>query len=161
MSKDKIIENKASKEDDFKDLIFMKVMEPMNVLFIPKEYIENVKGRTFDVMAFYQYQYMQIKNQNPNNLLYLLVNKKNEAIKGFLWCEVNALDGSLFINTYSVSKEYWDSGKMIKRVTDFLDKFVKKERFPRVYWMTTNAKFFLKHGFSKSKQCLMEYRKDS
>lgn len=160
MSKAKIVENKAFKEDDFKDLKFIKIIEPLNVVLIPKELIEEVKGRTFSINRFYEYQFLQAKMENPNNLLYILIDTK-QSVKGFLWCEINGLDGSLFVNTFSISKEYWGKGEAISFVTDFLDKMVEKGGYPKVYWMTCNEKYFLKKGFKKSKNRLMEYQRAS
>ena len=142
-----LIEEKAL----LSELEFVKLKIPR---LIPVELIEAVKGRTFTPEQFYGYQEEQVGN--PNNHLYVLVDEVKK-IHGYLWAESNALDGSLFINTFSISKEYWGKGEAIKKVTDFLDGFRKKIEATRVFWMTTNCRFFEKKGFKRSKITLLEY----
>lgn len=132
-------------------LMFVKLKIPK---LIPRELIESVKGRTFTPEQFYDYQAKQV--DNPYNHLFALVDSAKK-IHGYLWAEVNVLDDSLFINTFSISKEFWGKGEAIKKVTDFLDGFRKKINATRVFWLTSNERFFLKHGFKRSKMALMEY----
>lgn len=121
---------------------------------IPLPLIEAVKGRTFTPEQFYTYQEQQI--DNPCNFLFALIDG-DKKIQGFLWAETNALDGSLFVNTFSINKKYWGNGLAIPKVVEFLADLKKKSKAQRVFWITTNEKFFLKHGFKRSKNCLMEY----
>lgn len=121
---------------------------------IPVELVESVKGRTFTVEQFYDYQESQVNN--PNNFLYVLIDK-SKKIHGYLWAEVNLLDNTLFINTFSISKDYWGKGKGIDKAVAFLRFLKEKTKAPRVFWITTNSKFFAKHGFKPSKNVLMEY----
>lgn len=130
---------------------FVKLKIPR---LIPVELIEGVKGRTFTAHQFIEYQEKQI--DNPGNFLYALIDDEKK-IKGYLWAELNALDGTLFVNTFSVSKEFWGKGSGIKKAIDFLETLKNKTKAPRVFWLTTNEKFFAKHGFKRSKNCLMEY----
>jgi hypothetical protein len=122
---------------------------------IPIELIENVKGRTFTPEQFYKYQELQV--DNPLNLLYALVDIEKK-IHGFLWADINLLDGTMFVNTFSVDKDYWGKGKAIPMVLDFLAALKKKINTPKIFWITTNEKFFKKHGFKQSKNVLMEYQ---
>lgn len=124
------------------------------VRLIPAELIESVKGRTFTVEQFYRYQESQVNN--PNNFLYVLIDK-SKKIHGYLWAEVNLLDNTLFINTFSISRDYWGKGKGIDKAVSFLRFLREKTKAPRVFWITTNNKFFAKHGFKPSKNVLMEY----
>lgn len=124
---------------------------------IPKELIENVKGRTFTIEQFYNYQEAQV--DNPYNYLYALIDE-DKKIQGYLWAEINMLDDSLFVNTFSINKDYWGKGEAIPMVIDFLRDLRKKIKAPRCYWITTNEKFFSKHGFKRSKNVLMEYNLD-
>ena len=121
---------------------------------IPRDLIESVKGRTFSADEFYRYQLANM--DNPNNFLYALKDPDGK-IEGFLWAEKNLLDHSLFVNTFSISKEYWGKGKAIPKAIEFLRTLKEKEKAPRVYWITTNEKFFQKNGFKRSKNVLMEY----
>lgn len=124
---------------------------------IPSELIESVKGRTFTPEQFYAYQ-EEVKEW-PGNFLYVLVDT-NKVIQGYLWAEINNLDGSLFINTFSIRKEHWHKGAIIKRVTDFIADLKERTKAPRIYWITTNPKFFEKYGFHRSRNVLMEYNPD-
>lgn len=143
-----------SEATNIDSLEFVKLKIPS---LIPKELIESVKGRTFTPDQFYEFQNNQVGN--PYNYLYALIDS-NKKIQGYLWAEVNALDGSLFINTFSICKEYWGKGEAIHRVTKFISDLKNKIKAPRIFWITTNDKFFSKHGFKKSKNVLMEYIED-
>jgi N-acetylglutamate synthase-like GNAT family acetyltransferase len=61
------------------------------------------------------------------------------------------------VNTFSISKEYWGKGKAIAHVGEFLKKLKMKLKAPKIFWCTTNERFFVKHGFVRSKISLMEY----
>lgn len=136
---------------NFDHLNFVRLKIPR---LIPLGLIESVKGRTFTPEQFYQYQERNI--DNPNNYLFALIDQEKK-IHGYLWTEENALDGSLFLNTFSISKEYWGKGEAIPKVVDFMKKLKAKTNAPSIFWCTTNEKFFLKYGFKRSKISLMEY----
>ncbi len=138
-------------EEKIESLHFVKLKIPR---LIPSDLIENVKGRTFTPDQFYKYQEQQI--DNPYNHLYVLVDD-SKKIHGYLWAEVNVLDDSLFVNTFSITKEYWGKGLAIPKVVKFLSQLKEKTKSPRVFWITTNEKFFAKQGFKSSKNVLMEY----
>lgn len=141
-------------EDIFKELEFVKLKVPR---IIPIELIENVKGRTFTPEQFYRYQEQQVSN--PYNFLYALIDK-TKKIQGFLWAEQNLLDKSLFVNTFSINKEFWGKGKAISKVGEFLKELKVKTLASMVFWVTTNERFFLKHNFKRSKNVLMEFSED-
>lgn len=143
----------VSKMVSLDDLEFIKLKIPR---LIPIELIEAVKGRTFTPDQFYKYQEEQVKYENPGNLLYVLVDS-HKKIHGYLWAEISQLDGSMFVNTFSIHKNYWHQGRSISKVVQFLEGLKSRYQCPRVFWLTTNEKFFLKHGFRRSKNCLMEY----
>ncbi len=124
---------------------------------IPLELIEAVKGRTFTPEQFYKYQ--EAQGDNPSNFLYALIDE-GKKIHGYFWAEMNSLDQSMFVNTFSISKEFWGKGKAIPMVIEFLAKLKEKVKPSRIFWITTNERFFLKHGFKRSKNCLMEYNID-
>lgn len=121
---------------------------------IPENLIESVKGRTFSTEQFYLYQEGQ-KN-NPYNFLFALIDDQKK-IYGYIWAEQNLLDGSLFINTFSIHKTYWHKGKAIDKAIEFIHKLRDKTQADKVFWITTNKKFFEKHGFKESKNHLMEF----
>ncbi len=144
----------ATEEKEISALQFVKLKLPR---LIPLELIEAVKGRTFTPEQFYGYQERQC--DNPFNFLYALIDE-GKKIHGYFWAEMNSLDQSLFVNTFSISREYWGKGKAIPMVIEFLAKLKDKVKPSRIFWVTTNERFFLKHGFKRSKNCLMEYNLD-
>lgn len=145
--------NKLKDEDVCLDsLQFVRLRIPS---LIPIELIEMVKGRTFTPEQFYNFQESQV--DNPDNYLFALVDE-DKKIRGYLYAFKEALDGSLFINTFSIEKKYWGKGKAIDKVTEFLRHLVVKLKCPNVFWCTTNEKFFMKKGFKRSKVSLMQYQ---
>jgi N-acetylglutamate synthase-like GNAT family acetyltransferase len=143
--------SKNSEKIDISELQFVRLKIPR---LIPIDLIESVKGRTFSPEQFYVYQENQI--DNPNNHLYVVIDSKKK-IHGYLWAEVNILDSSLFVNTFSIGKDFWGKGKGIDAAIQFISKLKDKIKASRVLWCTTNEKFFAKHGFKRSKITLMEY----
>ena len=138
-------------ESKLQVLEFVKLKFPR---LIPLNLIESVKGRTFTPEQFYFYQENQVGN--PHNYLYALLDEQKK-IQGYLWAESNSLDNSLFINTFSIDKEYWGKGTAIEKAKEFLRILKEKSKATHVFWVTTNEKFFLKQGFKKSRNVLMEY----
>lgn len=138
-------------EKSLGELEFVRLKLPR---LIPEELIEEVKGRTFSPEQFYKYQESMVGC--PTNFLFALIDE-DKKIRGYLWVDQNNLDGCLFVNTFSISKEYWGKGEAIDRIICFLKDMKKKYNAPRVFWCTTNEKFFVKKGFKKSKISLMEY----
>lgn len=138
-------------ETEIDNLEFVRLRIPS---LIPKELIECVKGRNFTPDEFIKNQEQNI--DNPFNYLFALIDE-NKKIQGYLWVVKEPLDGSLYINTFSIKKEYWGKGKGIEIATRFLDGMVRELKPSRVLWATTNEKFFAKKGFKRSKICLMEY----
>jgi N-acetylglutamate synthase-like GNAT family acetyltransferase len=144
------VEQKAE-TGDISQLDFVRLKIPR---LIPVELIDAVKGRTFTADQFYKYQESQI--DSPYNYLYALIDE-SKKIHGYLWAESNLLDGTLFVNTFSIDKKYWGKGKGIEKAVEFLRTLKDKIKAPRVYWLSTNERFFLKHGFKRSKMTLLEY----
>lgn len=146
------VECKTVLQPELSELTFVKVKIPR---CIPKQLIENVKGRTFTPEQFYRFQEGQ--SHNPNNYLFGLIDE-NKVIHGYLWAEKNFLDDSLFVNTFSITKDYWRKGEAIDIAIAFLRDLKVKSGAARVFWITTNDKFFAKKGFKKSRQVLMEFQ---
>jgi hypothetical protein len=155
--------NSATKSQNFENSTEQKVKDVSELEFvrlkiprlIPVELIEAVKGRTFSPQQFIDYQEQQV--DNPANFLYVLIDKEKK-IQGYLWAELNILDNTLFVNTFSIAKEYWGKGEGIDNAVEFVRTLKEKTSAPRVLWCSTNEKFFLKHGFKRSKIVLLEYQ---
>ncbi len=146
--------NTHENDQDLSKLEFVRLKIPR---LLPEKLIDSVKGRTFTPEQFYIYQEKQI--DNPYNFLYVLIDE-SKIIQGYLWAESNLLDGSLFVNTFSVDKTYWGKGKGMGKAVEFVAKLKDKINASRVFWCTTNERFFLKHNFKRSKITLMEYNSD-
>jgi len=142
------------KEEKLSSLDFVRLRIPR---LIPIELIEAVKGRTFTPEQFIEYQEKQV--DNPYNFLYALIDPEKK-IQGYFWAELNLLDNSLFINTFSISKAFWGKGAAMKEAIAFASVLKSTTKAPRVLWCSTNPRFFIKHGFSKSKICLLEYNEN-
>lgn len=130
---------------------WIKLYEPT---LVPAKYVEQVKGRNYSVKDFFEYQ--EMNSQNPCNLLFGYVDENN-AVKGYLWANINALDSTLFINTLSVDKKLWHNKKVFQEAIEFLNKVQKKIEASKTLWCSTNKRFFLSKGFKTSKIWLMEY----
>lgn len=140
--------------DVLEKLQFVKLKFPR---LIAEELIDSVKGRTYSLEQFYKYQEEQVKYKNPGNLLYALIDEEKK-IQGYFWAEISQLDGSMFINTFSIRKEYWFKGEAMPKVHEFIGQLKERHGCQRVFWITTNEKFFLKHGLRRSKNVLMELK---
>ena len=122
---------------------------------IPRELIEHVKGRTFTPEQFYEYQ-EGFTVDDDQNLLYAIYDPEN-AIVGYIWAEINQLDRTLFVNTFSMDKAYWKNGEAMNIAIDILKMLVERFQCPQTLWFTTNPKYYQKHGFKVSKNVAMEY----
>jgi hypothetical protein len=148
---DSEILTKKPENIDISKLEFVRLKIPE---LIPLVLIEAVKGRTFTPEQFIKYQQKQV--DNPGNYLFALIDP-DKKIHGYLWAELNMLDNTLFISTFSISKQYWGKGAGIKKAIEFVEKLKEKTKSPRVQWSTTNEKFFCKHGFRRCRNVLLEY----
>ena len=140
----------TEQEDIFNTFQFVRLKIPT---LIPYELIENVKGRTFTPEKFYKFQNQQVNN--PYNFLFVLIDEESKIV-GYLWA-IQDWDETLYINTFSILKDYWHKGKIMPKVCEFLDDLATKIKATKVFWATTNEKFFVKKGFKRSKVVLMEY----
>lgn len=137
-------------------------------LFFPREIPEylilQVKGRKYTPKQFYEhiekintYEYCEeIILTHPSNFLYSILDLDN-AIVGYLWMYRDEFENTLFVNTLSIDKKYWGKGEMIFKTIEFLKELVKKYEIEQTLWMTTNAKFYEKFGFKRSKNVTMEH----
>jgi N-acetylglutamate synthase-like GNAT family acetyltransferase len=150
--------------DKFKDLRWVRVFSPIH---IPKSLVEQVKDRDYSVEDFYKYHELNClvhgkegPTLNPFHHLYVIVDKEN-MVKGFFWFVIDALSKDVFINTFSMDPEYWENGKAMKLVIDYMKEILKKLKLKKVYWFTRYPKHSERHGFKISKNILMEYTEES
>jgi hypothetical protein len=134
------------------ELKYVRLLMPR---LLPSYLIEHVKGRTFTPEQFYVYL-EDIDSSDDSCLLYAIYDPEN-SIVGYIWAEINALDRTLFVNTFSIDKIYWKNGQAMNIALDILKMIIERYKCPQTLWMTTNPKYYQKHGFKVSKNVAMEY----
>lgn len=144
------------------DLSFVRIFDPIH---IPTYLIEQIKGRLFTVENFYSWQktYCLVQSTsgrlelNPSNLLYTVINDKLKQVKGFLWMSVDYMSESLFVNHFSIDKEYWKKGEALNLLEDKAKKVMKDLNLKRILWVTKTPHFAEMRGFKRSKDAIMIY----
>lgn len=145
---------------DFRDLKWIRVFTPVH---IPKYLVEQIRDRDYSVEDFYKFQEMccvRMTNNgpslNPLNHLHILANDENTT-KGFVWFTIDELSKDIFINTFSMDKEYWNKGYAVEKLSDFVKEIREKANLNKIYWVTNYEKHSMRYGFKRSKSILMEY----
>lgn len=130
---------------------------------LPHYLIEQVRNRNYSIEDFFKYHQLNLLIQNENgitlnpfNHLYVLVDPEN-LVKGFLWFTVDPLTKDIFIQTYSVDKEYWGRGYAVRKLTSHIKEILKKACLNKVFWANPYPKHSMRYGFRHSKNILMEY----
>ena len=130
---------------------------------LPNYLVEQVRHRTYSVEEFYKYQQINLLMQgkegivlNPFNHVYILADKEN-LVKGFLWMTIDPLSKDIFIQTYSVDKEYWGKGLAVKKLADHVKEIRNKAKLNKIFWHTDYPKHSERYGFKRSSSILMEY----
>lgn len=151
-------------EIDFNTLRFIRIFTPMH---IPKKLIEQVKHRSYSVDDWFKYQEVICLRQtengpqlNPLSLLYVIADKDNKVV-GMLWCEINTLEKTLVIQTFSMIEEYWNKGKAVKLLSEKGKEIAKECKLETIVWFTNYPKHSERYGFKPSKSILMEYKEES
>jgi len=123
---------------------------------IPLELLGQLDGTDWTLEKFVQYQ--EAFKNNPNNLLFLLVNvmKDRQEVIGFLWGSVDEIKEAIIIHALSVKPEY-QNGTIIPFTRKFMEMIIRKteQRIKNVYWYTTADKGYERHGLHRSKWQLM------
>lgn len=156
--------DKQSKETDFDQLRFIRVFTPMHV---PKELIEQVRDRTYEVDDWYKYQELICLRQtpsgpqlNPLSMLYVIADEGNKVV-GMLWAEVDALGKTLVIQTFSMDKRYWVRGKAVELLAKKGKEIAKECKLNKIVWCTNYPKHSMRYGFTRSKTTVMEWSEEA
>jgi len=151
---------KELNEPDFDKLRFIRVFTPMHV---PKELIEQVRDREYEVEDWYKYQEVICLRQtdqgpqlNPLSMLYVIADEGNKVV-GMFWCEVDVLSKTLVIQTFSMKKEYWNKGRAVTLAADKAKEIAKECSLKKIVWITNYKRHSLKYGFKQSKGTIMEW----
>ncbi len=154
---------KKDKSDKIDELRWVRVLSPVH---IPHYLVEQVRDRDYSVEHFFKYHELNClingkdgMTLNPFNHLYVLADEKN-IVKGYLWFIIDVLSKNIFINTFSMDKEYWGKGQAVKRLCDHMKEVIKKLKIKKVTWITNYPKHSERHGFKRSRSVLMEYKEE-
>ncbi len=149
-----------SKEVDFESLRFVRVFTPVHV---PKELIEQVVDREYEVEDWYKYHEIICLRQteagpqlNPLSMLYVIANERNKVV-GMLWCEVDTLSKTLVLQTFSMDRKYWCRGKAVNLAAKKTKEIAKECKLKKIVWATNYPRHSERYGFKKSKCTVMEY----
>ncbi len=152
--------DKLSKEVDHDKLRFIRIFTPMH---IPKELIEQIRDRKYEVDDWYKYQEVICLRQtdtgpqlNPLSLLYVIADEENRVV-GMLWCDIDTLSKTLVVQTFSMDRAYWGGGKAVKLLSDKGKEILKECHLKRCIWHTNYPKHSLRYGFKQTKGAIMEW----
>lgn len=133
---------------EFKDLNFIRIQD---FRLIPRYLMEQVKGSDAEIDRILQYNFAK----DPLTLLYALADDQNK-IKGFLWADIDVLEGVVHVNALSVDKDYQD-GKPALEAVRFLQNLIKDSKLKKkITFATTRPKAFERMGFKRTKLVNME-----
>jgi N-acetylglutamate synthase-like GNAT family acetyltransferase len=133
-------------------------------MHVPKELIEQVRDRAYEVEDWYKYQELICLRQTPNgpqlnplSMLYVIADEGNKVV-GMLWAEVDALGKTLVIQTFSMDKRYWVRGKAVELLAKKGKEIAKECKLKVVKWLSNYPKHSERYGFKRSKTIVMEWR---
>jgi hypothetical protein len=155
--------HKQLREVDFDSLRFIRVFTPIHV---PKELIEQVRDREYEVDDWYKYQEIICVRQtdsgpqlNPLSLLYVIADEGNKVV-GMFWAEIDTLSKTLVVQTFSMDKNYWCKGKAVNLLSKKAKEILKECKLDRAVWHTNYPKHSERYGFKRSRSVLMEFKGD-
>ena len=148
---------------EFKELQFVRVIDPNIFRLIPRYLFEQVKDYEFDIEKLINYG--AAITANPLTYLFALADSENK-IKGIFWARISYVDEIFEAYLLSVDPEYQDE-TALRTTLDFFWRLHKTEKpklkkqginlKDKILWQTTRPKPFEKiAGVEKSKRILME-----
>ena len=160
---------------DINDLKFWRVTDPAVFQVIPRRLFEQIKELDDEMIEnFYQFgteilTVPVVRNGKlcrvPNPIIWIAVlHDVAHEMKGFVWAEFNIIEKHIFIQAYSVDKEYQSTnGATEKKVVDYLFSLpVPDEIKTKIKMVTARPKVFEeKHGWKRSNNVLMELDNES
>lgn len=152
------------------ELTFQRVVDPAIVQIIPRylfEQLEKVSAEQVDMLYAYASDMLTLPAVNhlgqvvrvANPLIWFAVlHDVAHQIKGFLWVKINIIGKHLYVQAFSVDKEYQDSkGSINKKMLDYLFGLPIPDEFKQKVTMeVTRPKAAEKRGWERSKRVLME-----
>lgn len=137
----------------FSDLEFVRVVQPDIIKGIPRYLFEQVEGTDPDIIDRI-YKYGSVSIASPTSMIYVLINDQN-MIKGILWASVNLIEAVLWINIFSVDKEY--QGGSLEEGMEFVLGKIKGTKIKRIECQAIQPKAYEKAGWKRSKQIHLEF----
>jgi len=117
----------------FEDLKFVRLTEPGQFNLIPRYLFEQVKDE--DLIIDRVYQYGPHSLAHPFTFFHVLVEKDTALIKGFLWAEIDVYTNILFVNIFSVDREY-QGDDALKITLDFAEKIQEEQQLTKIQMIT-------------------------
>lgn len=131
------------------ELRYIKIND---IHLIPQYLLEQVKGAEWAAEDLYRLWPLY---DNPFNLLYALADGEH-LVKGVLWCTVNPLKKTLFINVFSVDRQYQGRGILGKSFAPFVRKIRQQLGLKTCTGITTRPRAFARLGGHCQQQMIME-----
>ncbi len=119
---------------------------------IPIELIEQIK--TSDWTPERYLDFLRVVENSPLQFIFGIFH--GDDLLGYVWCEANLLEMTLFIDTVSIKKQFKLDKKVSNEIIRLLKTFLKESGLRKIRFLTDRPAFFLRNGFKKSKQLLLE-----
>lgn len=119
---------------------------------IPIELIEQIK--TSDWTPERYLDFLRVVENSPLQFIFGIF--RGVDLLGYVWCEANLLEMTLFIDTISIKKQFKLDKKVSNEIIRLLKFFLKESGLRKIRFLTDRPDFFLRNGFKKSKQLLLE-----
>jgi len=119
---------------------------------IPIELIEQIK--TSDWTPERYLDFLRVVENSPLQFIFGIF--RGVDLLGYVWCEANLLEMTLFIDTISIKKQFKLDKKVSNEIIRLLKTFLKESGLRKIRFLTDRPDFFLRNGFKKSKQLLLE-----
>jgi len=118
---------------------------------VPRYLVEQIKDRPYSVEMFYSRE-----EKDPTQQIWVLLSPEN-VIKGFVWLTVVLMTHGIFVNSYSVDKEYCGDGGPVNYCKELLlEIYGKLNLSGGIKFSTTYPDHYEAYGIERSKYVVME-----
>lgn len=135
-------------------------------MHIPKELIEQLSDREFEVDDWYKYlEAISVRmtptgpELNPLSYLFVIADEGNKVV-GMLWAEVDVLGKTLVIQNFSMDRAYWVRGQAVELLAKKGKELAKELELKKIAWITRYPRHSEKHGFRRARDVLMEWTEE-
>jgi len=151
---------------EIKDLKFIRLTHPANADLVPRSLIDQARDKNFTTERFFILLPFLLVDESK---IIGVFSDKDNAIKGFLYAQINLFSGQFAVVILSMNKEYQDNGgKVSKYATEVIRsipkrnevkamlKKLKLELLPNIQASTTHPKVYERRGWVRAKSVTME-----